>query len=105
MQFLRWIGRCLDFLRRLVLNVVFYGILILAAGLWYWSEPEAPAIGPRTVMVLDLRGPIVESDPMRLLSADMRLLTGKGTESTRLIDVVEALTALQRIRILRALKS
>lgn len=91
MQFLRWIGRCLDFLRRLVLNVVFYGILILAAGLWYWSEPEAPAIGPRTVMVLDLRGPIVESDPMRLLSADMRLLTGKGTESTRLIDVVEAL--------------
>lgn len=91
MQLLRWIGRCLDFLRRLVLNVVFYGILILAAALWYWSEPEAPAIGPRTVMVLDLRGPVVESDPMRLISADMRMFTGKGAESTRLIDVVEAL--------------
>ena len=82
MQLLRWIGRCLDFLRRLVLNVVFYGILILAAALWYWSEPEAPAIGPRTVMALDLRGPVVESDPMRLISADMRMFTGKGAEST-----------------------
>ena len=91
MQFLRWIGRALDILRRLVLNLVFYGILILAAALWYWSEPKVPAVEPRTIMVLDLQGAVVESDPMRSISADMKLLTGRGAESTRLIDVVEAL--------------
>lgn len=91
MTFLRWTGRALDFLRRLCLNVLFYSILFALAALWYWAEPASPAVEPGAVLVIDLRGAVVESDPMRSLPTDVRGLLRDGRPATRLSDVVAAL--------------
>ncbi|MDO5532121.1 signal peptide peptidase SppA [Sutterella sp.] len=91
MRFLRWVGLALDFIRRLTLNVIFYGVIIAVAAVWFFTRPETPVVEPRTVLVLDLAGSVVESDPMEGLALEARMLMRRGTGVTRLTDVTDAL--------------
>mgnify|MGYP002228686768 CR=1 FL=1 len=52
---------------------------------------EHASSGTRNLLVLDLDGTVVESDPLRSISADLKSLMKSRGASTRLIDVTEAL--------------
>lgn len=91
MTVLKCLWRVLDFCRRLVLNLIFLGVLAAAALIWLFARPNTPAVEPGTLLVLDLDGTVVESDPLRSISADLKSLMKSRGASTRLIDVTEAL--------------
>ena len=91
MTVLKCLWRVLDFCRRLVLNLIFLGVLVAAALIWLFARPNTPAVEPGTLLVLDLDGTVVESDPLRSISADLKSLMKSRGASTRLIDVTEAL--------------
>ena len=91
MTVLKCLWRVLDFCRRLVLNLIFLGVLVAAALIWLFARPNTPAVEPGTLLVLDLDGAVVESDPLRSISADLKSLMKSRGASTRLIDVTEAL--------------
>ena len=69
----------------------FLGVLAAAALIWLFARPNTPAVEPGTLLVLDLDGTVVESDPLRSISADLKSLMKSRGASTRLIDVTEAL--------------
>lgn len=91
MQILKNVWQAVDFVRRLVLNLVFFGLLALAVAVWMLMTPGTPAVSTGSLLVLDLRGAVVESDPMRSVSGELRSVLGGARETTRLIDVVDAL--------------
>ena len=72
MTVLKCLWRVLDFCRRLVLNLIFLGVLAAAALIWLFARPNTPAVEPGSLLVLDLDGTVVESDPLRSISADLK---------------------------------
>ena len=59
--FSRWFGgfwRLLDGTRRLLLNLLFLALIV--ALVWAWFHRAGPALQDKTVLVLNLRGPVVE---------------------------------------------
>ena len=84
MTVLKCLWRVLDFCRRLVLNLIFLGVLAAAALIWLFARPNTPAVEPGTLLVLDLDGTVVESDPLRSISADLKSLMKSRGASTRL---------------------
>lgn len=96
MKFFHLIGNVLDFFRRLVLNLLFYGVILTAAAVWFLSDAGVPAIKPGSVLLIDLKGAVVESDPAHSLSAGFGRLSGGAAEATRLSDVVTALRLAAR---------
>ena len=53
-----FLWRTLDFSRRLVLNLLFLAIVAFVVFAWFYEARPTPA--DNTVLVLDIKGPIVE---------------------------------------------
>ena len=94
MRIFRSFGRGLDLLRRLVLNALFYGVLLALLAAWLMLGRGGSGVAPGSVLLLDLEGAVVESDPARSFAPGTgleALAKGGRIGSTRLSDVVLAL--------------
>lgn len=80
--------------RRLVLNLLF--IAIVAGLLFAWLGGGPPKLRDKTVLVLDLQGPIVEQFSGSTRDAALAQLQGQVRRETRLRDVLTALDAAAR---------
>jgi protease-4 len=81
-----------DFLRRLVLNLIF--LIIIAALLVAWlGSDRPPRLAPDTALVVNLQGNIVEEYTIGPREAALAEALGEERLETRLRDVLEALDA------------
>ena len=93
---LRGAWRALDFTRRALLNLLL--LLLLGLLLWALLRPGAPTLQPKTALVLDISGTVVEQ---RTTTGTRQRLLGQlqerdSPQQTRLRDVLAALdTAAQ----------
>jgi protease-4 len=81
--------RALDATRRLVLNLIFLAIVILL--LWAIFGGGARPLAPKTSLVLDLKGDLVEQHTGGVRET---LLAGVGGESKRAVQLRDVLTVL-----------
>jgi protease-4 len=84
--FLFWIA---DFVRRLVLNVIFWGAVAVFALAWFFGAP--PALQENTALVLNIKGPIVEQYTGSAREAALAEALGAERPETQLRDVLAAL--------------
>jgi len=92
-RFFRAIWNALNFTRRLVLNLVFLVILLALAGSFFSSRP---LVAPRSALVLDPAGSIVEqysTDPVQRALAN---LAGDETQEVQLRDLLRAIDQAAR---------
>lgn len=82
----------LDFTRRLVLNLVFLGLLVILAVAWLAGGKTAP-LKDKTALVLDLRGDLVEQYSVSSARAALSQALAEPRSETRLRDVLQALEA------------
>ena len=101
----RRIGGFIDGSRRLVVNLVWLGLLA-ALAFAFWNR-GAPALGDKTVLVLDLKGALVEQGSGNAREMAISRVRGQGNEQTVLRDVLAALDAAAKdpkiVRVLLAL--
>jgi len=88
---LRGLWRLLDASRRALLNLLLLALLI--AGVWAAVKAVRPAIEPKTALVLDLAGPVVEQRASRLRDSVAKQLLEDDDGATRLRDVITVLDA------------
>ena len=81
--------RFLDGTRRVVFNLLFLAVVVALVAAAVGGGPTK--LQERTVLVLDLKGPIVEQTPGGARDAALKRLTGEEDSQTRLRDVVAAL--------------
>jgi protease-4 len=94
--------RALDATRRVLANLLLLGLLVALVAAFVMRGPRA--LQERTVLVLDLAGPLVEQAPGGARGALLAQLSGEGAASTRLRDVIAVLdTAAKDPKIERAL--
>lgn len=89
-RFFLGLWNALNFARRLVFNLVFLALLIAFVGVFLAARP---AIAPRTTLVLDPSGAIVEqysTDPVQRAFGN---LAGNETEEVQLRDVLTVIDA------------
>jgi protease IV len=89
---LRAFWRGLDQIRRALLNLLL--LAVLGALLWVWLMPGPPALKDNTLLVLDLRGPLVEQASGT--ARERALALARGGESPaqlRLRDVLRVIDA------------
>ncbi|MEN9418787.1 MAG: signal peptide peptidase SppA [Pseudomonadota bacterium] len=79
----------LDGTRRIVLNLLFLAVIVAIVVAALSGGPKR--LPERTVLVLDIKGPIVEQTPGGTRDAALRRLSGEEDTQTRLRDVVGAL--------------
>lgn len=96
--------RFVDGTRRLILNLLFLAVVVALAVAAVAGGPAR--LQERTVLVLDIKGPLVEQTPGGARDAALKRLTGEEDSHTRLRDVVGALdwaatdTAIERVLLL-----
>ena len=88
---MRGLWRLLDASRRALLNLLL--LALVAAGVWAAFKSGPPAIEPRTALVLDLTGPVVEQRTGSLRDSALTQLRGDEDGATRLRDVIAVLDA------------
>ncbi len=88
---LRGSWRALDAGRRALLNLLLLALIV--AGVWAAFKAGPPAIKPRTALVLDLAGPVVEQRAGSLRAGLLKQLRGEDDGATRLRDVIAVLDA------------
>lgn len=88
LQRLWWL---LDTTRRGLLNLLLLALLV--ALVWALLKPGAPALQPKTALVLDLAGPVVEQRTGSARDSALRQLRGEEHDQTRLRDVLAVLDA------------
>ena len=88
---LRGLWWLLDASRRALLNLLL--LALVAAGVWAAFKSGPPAIEPRTALVLDLAGPVVEQRAGSLRDSALKQLQGDEHGATRLRDVIAVLDA------------
>lgn len=88
---LRGCWRLLDASRRALLNLLLLALLV--AGLWTAIQAMRPAIEPKTALVLDLAGPVVEQRAGSLRDSLLKQLREEPKGATRLRDVIAVLDA------------
>ncbi|HRD99100.1 MAG TPA: signal peptide peptidase SppA, partial [Rubrivivax sp.] len=81
----------LDATRRGLLNLLLLVLLVALA--WALLKPGAPALKPKTALVLDLAGPVVEQRTGSAREAALQQLQGAENDQTRLRDVLAVLDA------------
>ncbi|MEG0822767.1 MAG: signal peptide peptidase SppA [Burkholderiaceae bacterium] len=81
----------LDASRRLVLNLVFLGLL--AAVAWWWFADHGPELKKDTVLILDLNGRIVEQYTAGAREAAIAQALGRKEPESQLRDVLDVLAA------------
>jgi protease-4 len=77
--------------RRTVMNLIF--LALLAGLLWLVFKPGAPAVQPKTALVLNLAGPITEQKSGSARQSAIKQLQGEASEQTQLRDVLAVLDA------------
>ena len=87
----QWIWRGLDRARRFVWNLAFLALILGGAAAWWFSGP--PALQDKTVLVLDLAGPLVEQFSGSSRDAVLNQLQGGDRQQVRLRDVLGTLEA------------
>ncbi|KNC09147.1 protease 4 [Klebsiella sp. RIT-PI-d] len=93
--FFKWTWRLLNFIRQLVLNVVFIVVLLVCVGIWmqFTSGPEENS--QRGALLLDITGVVVDNpSPTSKLSAVTRQLFGANSDRLQensLFDIVHAI--------------
>ena len=93
----RWAGRMwgwIDGSRRMLLNLVWLGLLIGLPVAWLTSAP--PALKDKTVLVLDLGGPLVEQRAGGARDSLLKQVQGEDDGQVRLRDVITVLDAAAR---------
>lgn len=93
----RWAGRMwgwIDGSRRMLLNLVWLGLLIGLPVAWLTSAP--PALKDKTVLVLDLGGPLVEQHAGGARDSLLKQVQGEDDGQVRLRDVITVLDAAAR---------
>lgn len=97
-----FLWRTLDFSRRLVLNLLFLAIVAFVVFAWFYEARPTPA--DNTVLVLDIKGPIVEQYTGAASEAILAQTLLERERETQLRDVLTALDAAARdARIARVL--
>ena len=86
-----WIWWLVDGSRRLVLNLLF--LLVVGAVLFAWLRSGTPPLNDKTVLVLNLRGPLVEQRAGDPRDRALKQLQGAPDTQVQLRDVVRALDA------------
>ena len=87
---LRGAWRALDFTRRALLNLLL--LLLLGLLLWALLRPGAPALQPKTALVLDLSGTVVEQRTgVSVRQQVLGQAQGQGNTQIRLRDVLAVL--------------
>jgi protease-4 len=81
----------LDAARRSLLNLLL--LVLLGALVWALLKPGAPALQPKTALVLDLAGPVVEQRTGSARDSALKQLQGDDNDQTRLRDVLAVLDA------------
>ena len=81
----------IDGSRRLVLNLLF--LLIVAVLLFGWLRGGPPKLQDKTVLVLDLRGPLVEQRSGSARDQALQQVKGQPSEQVLLRDLIAALDA------------
>ena len=89
MRFFAGLWGVMNGLRKLVLNLLFLSLLVLAAVAWWGSR--AGGVKARTVLVLDLNGALVEQRSGDARLAVLQGVQGGGTAQIRLRDIILAL--------------
>ncbi|HMO48775.1 MAG TPA: signal peptide peptidase SppA [Rubrivivax sp.] len=87
----RSVWRWLDATRRLTLNLLFLALLI--ALVWAFVALRPPALQPRTTLVLNLRGPLVEQHGGNWRDTALGRVRGRQAEQVQLRDVLAVLDA------------
>lgn len=93
-RFFGFIWGTVDFLRRLVLNLLF--LAIVAALVVVWLSGERPRVLENTALVLDITGPIVEQHTGTRSSATLLQALAERERETQLRDVLAGLEAAAR---------
>ena len=96
-RLLHGLWNALNFTRRLVFNLIFLIVLIAFIGAFFASRPM---LAPRTALVLDPKGSIVEQYSADPAQRALSNLAGNGTKEVQLRDVlsvIETATKDQRI--------
>jgi protease-4 len=93
-RLLRRLWGLLDATRRALLNLLLLAVLGLLVWAAFNSGP--PALQPKTVLVLDLAGPVVEQRAGSARAGLMQRLGGQDGGQTRLRDVLAVLDAAAR---------
>ncbi len=88
---LKGLWRLLDATRRSLLNLLVLALLVALA--WALLKPGAPALKPKTALVLDLAGPVVEQRTGSARDSALQQLQGEENHQTRLRDVLAVLDA------------
>lgn len=86
--------RLVDGTRRVLMNLLF--LLVLAALLFAWLGRGAPALQDKTMLVLDLAGPIVEQRSGSARDSLVAQAQGQAVRQVRLRDLLAALDAAAR---------
>jgi protease-4 len=81
----------LDGTRRALLNLLL--LALLGALVWALLRSGAPALQPKTALVLDFAGPVVEQRTGSLRDGVLKQLRGSERDQTRLRDVLDVLDA------------
>ncbi|MGL6112519.1 MAG: signal peptide peptidase SppA [Rubrivivax sp.] len=88
---LRGFWRLLDGTRRLLLNLLF--LLLIVALVWAFATRGAPALRDKTVLVLDLRGPVVEQHSGSWRDTALGRARGQPAQQVQLRDLLQVLDA------------
>ena len=91
---LRGSWRLLDAGRRALLNLLLLALIV--AGVWAAFKAGPPSVKPRTALVIDLAGPVVEQRAGSLRAGLLKQLRGAEDGATRLRDVIAVLDAAAR---------
>lgn len=86
-----WIWWLVDGSRRLVLNLLF--LLVVGAVLFAWLRAGTPPLNDKTVLVLNLRGPLVDQRAGDPRDRAIKQMQGAPDAQVQLRDVVRALNA------------
>lgn len=90
----RWFGRLwrlIDGTRRLLLNLIF--LALIAALVWAFVHRGPAPLHDKTVLVLDLRGPLVEQFSGQWRDAVLERVRGQAPKQVQLRDVLAVLDA------------
>ena len=77
--------------RRLLLNLVFLALIVAGAVFWFKSGP--PKLQDKTVLVLDLAGPLVEQRSGNVRDQALQQVKGEASSQVQLRDLIAVLDA------------
>jgi protease IV len=77
--------------RRIAFNLLWLGLLL--AVVWMLWNRGGPSLAPKTALVLNLQGPLVDQTSGSARGSALAQLQGRGSRQTRVRDVLAALAA------------